>query len=81
MKAGAAEEIKSCYLINFRDLSNAGKPVPEIGEALAKVARSSWRVAEARDDEELEFTRVSRNRKKEDLAEWRRISPNFLSNH
>ena len=78
VKEGAAEESTGCYRINFWDLSNAGEPFPEIGEALAKATRS--RVAQARDDEELEFTRVSRTRKVEDLAEWRRISPNFLSN-
>ena len=37
------------------------------GEALAKAAR--WRVAQARDDEELEFNRVSQTRKVEDLAD------------
>ena len=38
-------------------------------------------MAQARDDEELEFAKVSRTCKIEDSAEWRRISPNFLSNH
>ena len=46
---------------------------------MAKAAR--WRVAQARDGNDLEFVRVSRTRKVEDLAEWRKISPNFLSNH
>ena len=79
MKAGAAEEVASCYWINFWDLSNAARPFSEVGEALAKAAR--WRVAQARDGNDLEFVRVSRTRKVEDLAEWRKISPNFLSNH
>ena len=60
MKAGAAEEVANCYRINFWDLSNAVKPFSEVGKVLAKAAR--WRVAQARDDDDLEFVRVSRAR-------------------